>query len=118
MTTAPQRTRRYRAVEPIDNDVKTLIHAAKKLEPVQAQRLILDFVNQRIDDELEALAKWLSGEWDPNVDTDHVKALIAAGQPRRGLNAIVAQMRRETVEEVRRHKRADADGFVELAEDC
>lgn len=110
----PARRRRYRTVEPIQEEVRELISAAKRLEPSQVQRFVVDLVNARIDEELEALAKWLS-EWDPAVETEHVRTLIARGQPRMATNAIIAQMRRETVAEVRRHKRLAADVMVDVA---
>lgn len=113
-TPSPRR-RRYRAVEPIQAEVRELISAAKRLEPAQVQRFVVDLINARIDEELEALAVWLASEWDPDVDTDRVKALLSAGQPRMCVNAIIAQMRRETVSEVRRHKRLSADVMVDVA---
>lgn len=114
MSETPARRRRYRTVEPIQEEVRELISAAKRLEPSQVQRFVVDLVNARIDEELEALAKWLS-EWDPAVETEHVRTLIARGQPRMATNAIIAQMRRETVAEVRRHKRLAADVMVDVA---
>lgn len=110
--------KRYRANEPITDDVKDLIKVAQTLDATQVQRFVFSLINTAIDEELEALAVWVASEWDPNVETDHVRSVLASGQTRRGVNAVIAQMRRETAAEVRRHKRRGCDDFIEIAEEC
>lgn len=77
------------------------------------QRFFNSVLNARIDDELEAMAMWVMSEWDPDVESDRVKSLMAQGQFRMATNAVIAQMRRETAKELRSHKRGETDKFFD-----
>jgi hypothetical protein len=117
--------RRPRTPEPVSEPVLELIELVQAgtktglngpcLTASLVQRHVQRLVNNAIDAELEALAVWLLSGWDPNVDTDRIRGLMGASQFRTATNAIIAQMRRETIDEIRRHKRSDLDGFLETA---
>lgn len=95
------------------SDVEQLVALVLAGDLTHVQRFFNSSINQRIDDELEAMAAWVSGEWDPDVDTDKVKSLMSQGQFRMATNAVIAQMRREVAKELRDHKRGETDKFFD-----
>lgn len=98
-----------RAPEPISRPVQRLIKIVQKESPAYVQRWLQDHVAEVLDEELEALAVWMLSGFDPAVDSDHVKILLAQGAFRRAANAIVMQARREFAAEIRRHQRRSID---------
>ena len=105
--------RRPRSPEPVTDEIQQLVSLALAGDMAHVQRFFNSVLNQRIDDELEAMALWVLSEWDPDVDTDKVKSLMAQGQFRMAVNATIAQMRRETAKELRGHKRGETDKFFD-----
>ena len=112
-------TRRHRTgrtprkAGPVATDLEQLIALVRENDHTHVQRFFNALVSQRIDDELEAMAAWVLGEWDPDVDTDRVRALMGAGQYRTATNAVIMVMRREVANELRTHKRSEADKFLD-----
>lgn len=105
--------RRAKGLEPVASDVEQLIALAREADQAHVQRFFNTLVSHRIDDELEAMAAWILGQWDPDVDTDRIRSLMGAGQFRTATNAIIMVMRREVAKEMRSHKRSEADKFLD-----
>lgn len=94
-------------------DVEQLVALVLAGDLTHVQRFFNAAMNRRIDDELEAMATWVMGEWDPDVDTDRVKSLMSQGQFRMATNGVIAQMRKEVAKELRDHKRGETDTFFD-----
>lgn len=105
--------RRPHSPEPVVREIDQLMLLARSEDPAHVQRFFNTAVSRRIDEELEAMASWVAGEWDVDLDTDRVRTLISKGQHRMAINAIIAQMRKEIVAELRRNKREAADKFLD-----
>lgn len=105
--------RRPRSPEPVTDEIQQLASLVLSGDMAHVQRFFNAALNARIDDELEAMASWVLGEWDPEVDTDKVKTLMGRGQFRMATNAAIAQMRREIAKELRDHKRGETDKFFD-----
>jgi hypothetical protein len=107
------RARRPRSPEPVTGDIEQLIQLSRNAEAGSVQRFFNACLSRRVDEELEEMAVWVLSSWDPDVDSDKIKALMAGGQFRMASNAVIAQMRREIAKELRAHKRADSDSFLD-----
>ncbi len=101
-----------KSTEPLSPMVQELYRLVNTAEPAFVQRWFMQQINAALDAELEELALWVSGEWDPDVDTDRLKSLQAGGQYRMAVNHVVAVMRREVAEELREHKRTKVDALL------
>jgi len=97
----------------VTTDVEQLVALVLAGDLTHVQRFFNAAMNRRIDDELDAMVAWVLGGWDPDVDTDHVKALMGRGQFRMATNGVIAQMRREVAKELRGHKRGETDTFFD-----
>lgn len=110
---AKRKVRRPRAPEPVSEDVRRLIQLVKSSDSGVVQKWFYRTLNKAIDDELEALSVHFNSEWDPELEVDRVRVFIAAGQSRRAFNAVVAQVRKEVVAEIRANLRRESDDFVD-----